>query len=89
MIFKKNYSSPIRFLTAFSVLILFSKVAFGQAPPTFTPEGRPTAGVQVGNPTPDVVAGVTFEKNRIKRTPQMSPKTALAESRWDLLYAVH
>lgn len=62
--------------------------ASAQAPPTFKPEGRPTAGVQVGNPTPDVVAGVTFERNRIKRTPQMAPKTAISEGRWDLLYAV-
>ena len=62
--------------------------AFAQAPPTFTPEGRPVAGIQVGTPTPDAQTGVTFERNRIKRTPQMLPKTALSESRWDLLYAV-
>lgn len=88
MSFKKNHYLAVGSLTALSVLTLFAKTAGAQAPPTFTPEGRPTAGVQVGTPTPDVVAGVTFEKNRIKRTPQMMPKTALSESRWDLLYAV-
>ena len=74
-------------LTLTAVTILTVPV-LAQAPPTFTPEGRPTAGVQVGTPTPDVTAGVTVEKNRIKRTPKMFPKTALSESRWDVLYAV-
>lgn len=88
MSFQKKSCFAARSLAVLSVLALFSRAASAQAPPTFTPEGRPTAGVQVGNPTPDVVAGVTFEKNRIKRTPQMAPKTALSESRWDLLYSV-
>lgn len=63
-------------------------------PPTFAPEGRPTAAIQqerpvrVGTPAPDTTSGVTFERDRIKRTPQMLPKTALSESRWDLLYNV-
>ena len=61
---------------------------WAQAPPVFKPEGRPTAGIQVGTPTLDAGAGVTFERDRIKRTPQLLPKTALSESRWDLLYNV-
>ena len=68
--------------------LLFAAPVWAQAPPTFQPEGRPTAGIQVGTPTPDAEAGVTFERNRIKRTPQMLPKTALSESRWDVLYTV-
>jgi hypothetical protein len=88
MSFKRNPCFAVGSLTALAVLSLSAKGASAQAPPKFTPEGRPTAGVQVGTPTPDVVAGVTFEKTRIKRTPDMTPKTALAESRWDLLYAV-
>ncbi len=87
MSFNKNHCFAVGSLSALSVLTLFAKVASAQAPPTFTPEGRPTAGVQVGTPTPDVIAGVTFERVRIKRTPEMAPKTALAEGRWDLLYA--
>ncbi len=88
MSFKSFSISIARSLGILSATAALGAPVFAQAPPTFTPQGRPTAGVQVGTPTPDVVAGVTFEKNRIKRTPQLLPKTALSESRWDLLYAV-
>ena len=56
-------------------------------PPFLPRKGRPTVAIQVGNPAPDAETGITFERNRIKRTPQMLPKTALSESRWDLLYS--
>ncbi|MBC8141324.1 MAG: hypothetical protein H7Y38_07765 [Armatimonadetes bacterium] len=78
----------MKITSAFVLCFLFAAPTFAQAPPTFKPEGRPTAALQTGTPTPDIAVGVTFERDRIKRTPQLLPKTALSESRWDLLYII-